>query len=77
MTAVRRYAGLSLAREVAGLRGPGHHRRDVPADGRDLEVMAGDSLDPAKFAPVAARVRETVGQRLARQDVAARLAALG
>jgi NTE family protein len=77
VTAVRRFASLSLAREVAGLRSRGIDVVTCQPTARDLEAMAGDSLDPAKFAPVAARVRETVGQRLARQDVAERLAALG
>jgi len=74
--ALRRYAGLSLAREVAGLRARGITVVTFQPTARDLEVMTGDSLDPAKFAPVSARVRETVGQRLARRDVAARLVAL-
>jgi NTE family protein len=76
-SALRRFAGLSLAREVAGLRAKGITVVTFQPTAHDLEVMVGDSLDPAKFAPVSARVRETVGQRLARQDVAARLAALG
>ena len=77
MTAVRRFAGLSLAREVTALRARGITVVTFQPTARDLEVMVGDSLDPAKFAPVSARVRETVGQRLARGDVADRLAALG
>ncbi len=76
-SALRRYAGLSLAREVAGLRAKGITVVAFQPTARDLEEMVGDSLDPAKFAPVSARVRETVGQRLARPDVAERLAALG
>jgi NTE family protein len=75
-SALRRYAGLSLRREVAGLRARGIAVITFRPTARDLEVMVGDSLDPAKFWPVAARVRETVGQRLARHDVATRLAAL-
>ncbi len=77
MSAVRRFASLSLAREVSGLRAKGIPVVVFQPTARDLEVMAGDSLDPAKFAPVSARVRETVRQRLARQDVADRLGALG
>ena len=43
----------------------------------DLEIMAGDSLDPRKFAPVAAAAEESTRRRLARADVRERLAALG
>ena len=76
-SALRRFAGLSLAREVAGLRARGITVVAFQPTARDLDVMVGDALDPAKFAPVSARAHETVGQRLARRDVAARLAALG
>lgn len=74
--AIRQFARLSLAREVAALRG-----RRVPVltfqpTADDLDVMAGDSLDPAKLAPVLERVQATATARLRRPDVAARLAAL-
>ena len=76
-SALRRVATLSLAREVAGLRSKGITVLTFQPTAADLEVMAGDSLDPRKFRPVAARVLETASRRLARADVAARLAALG
>jgi NTE family protein len=75
--AMRHVARLSLAREVAGLRA-----RRIPVvafqpTAADLEVMAGDSLDPRKFAPVAAVAEASARRRLARADVRERLAALG
>jgi predicted acylesterase/phospholipase RssA len=42
----------------------------------DLEVMGGDALDPANFAPVATRSLETTARRLATRDVRQRLAVL-
>ena len=42
----------------------------------DLEVMAGDSLDPAKFAPVCERAVETTKRRLPRTDVRSTLGLL-
>ncbi len=42
----------------------------------DIEVMGGDSLDPAKLAPVCERVLETTTHRLARSDVHDRLTAV-
>lgn len=76
-TAIRQIARLSLAREAAGLRG-----RQIPVlafqpTAADLEVMAGDSLDPRKFAPVAAAAEASTRRRLGRADVRERLAALG
>jgi len=73
---IRQIARLSLAREVAGLRG-----RRIPVvafqpTAADLELMAGDSLDPRKFAPVAAAAEASTRRRLARADVRERLAAL-
>ena len=74
---MRQVARLSLAREVAGLRG-----RRIPVvtfqpTTTDLELMAGDSLDPRKFGPVAASAEASTRRRLARADVRDRLAALG
>lgn len=73
--AMRQIARLSLAREVAALRA---HEIPVVAfqpTAADLEVMGGDSLDPAKLAPVCERVLETTSNRLARSDVRDRLTA--
>ena len=53
-TAMRQIARLSLAREVAALRGRGIPVVAFQPTAADLEIMAGDSLDPRKFAPVAA-----------------------
>jgi NTE family protein len=76
-TAIRQIARLSLAREAAALRG-----RQIPVvafqpTAADLEVMGGDSLDPHKFAPVAAAAEASTRRRLARADVRERLAVLG
>ena len=76
-TAMRQIARLSLAREVAALRGRGIPVVVFQPTAADVAVMAGDSLDPAKFAPVAARAEETTRQRLARADVRERLAPIG
>ena len=50
--AMRQIARLSLAREVAALRGRGIPVVAFQPTAADLEVMGGDSLDPAKLAPV-------------------------
>jgi NTE family protein len=71
---IRQIARLSLAREVAGLRRQGIEVMTFQPTAADLEVMNGDALDPAKLAPVSARVTETMRQRLSRADVRARLA---
>jgi NTE family protein len=76
-TAVRQFARLTLAREIAVLRARGIPVVVFQPTAVDIEVMAGDSLDPAKFAPVAARAEETTRRRLARDDVRERLARLG
>ena len=62
---MRQFARLSLASEVAGLRG-----RRIPVvvfqpTASDLEVMSGDALDQRKVAPVCERVQRNVGARLA------------
>jgi NTE family protein len=74
---LRHIARLSLAREVAGLRGKGIPVVAFQPGVADVEVMAGDSLDPTKFGPVAARAAETTARRLARPDVRERFAVLG
>jgi NTE family protein len=76
-SAVRSFARLSLGRELHGLRAKGIPVVAFRPTAADVEVMAGDSLDPAKFAPVAARAHETTARRLARGDLRDRLAALG
>jgi NTE family protein len=76
MAMMRQYARLSLAREVAGLRARGIPVVTFQPTSAELEVMSGDSLDPANFAPVAAQTLETTTRRLARSDVRQRLAAL-
>ena len=73
---IRQIARLSLAREVAALRRQGIEVITFQPTAADLEVMNGDALDPAKLAPVCARVTETARQRLSRADVRARLAPL-
>jgi NTE family protein len=76
MRAVRQFARLSLAREVSGLRARGIPVVTFQPTAAELEVMSGDSLDPASFAPVATQTVETTTRRLARRDVRDRLAAL-
>jgi NTE family protein len=76
LTAMRQIARLSLAREIAALRTRGIPVVAFQPGVADLDVMLGDSLDPSKFGPVAARVVETTAHRLARADVRDRLAAL-
>jgi NTE family protein len=73
---IRQIARLSLAREVEGLRRRGIEVITFQPTAADLEVMNGDALDPAKLAPVSARVTETTRQRLSRADVRARLVRL-
>ena len=73
---MRQIARLSLAREVAGLRGRGIPVVTFQPGPADLAVMAGDALDPDKMAPVCRQVLESMGRRLARADVKVRLAAL-
>jgi NTE family protein len=73
---MRQFARLSLAREVAGLRGRGIPVMVFHPTAADLEVMTGDALDQRKVAPVCERVLETVSARLARQDVTDRLGPL-
>jgi NTE family protein len=76
--ALRQIARLALAREVAHLRSRGITVVAFQPTADDLEVMAGDALDPTKVAPVATRSFETTSHRLARSDVRDRiLAALG
>jgi len=75
-TAMRQIARLSLAREAAALRGMGIPVMAFQPTAADLEVMAGDSLDPRRFAPVAAAAEASTRRRLARADVRERLAAL-
>jgi NTE family protein len=77
LTAMRRIARLSLAREVAALRARGIPVVTFQPGVGDLDVMLGDSLDPSKFGPVAARVVESTARRIGRADVRERLAVLG
>ncbi len=74
--AIRRIAQLSLVREVAALRGRGIPVLVFQPTAADLEVMAGNALDPAKLGPVCRRAGETTRRRLARADVRDRLAVL-
>lgn len=76
LNAMRQIARLSLARELVVLRGRGIPVVVFQPTANDVAVMAGDSLDPAKFAPVAAAAEESTRRRLARADVRERLAAL-
>jgi NTE family protein len=76
LSAMRQIARLSLAREVAGLRARGIPVVAFQPTAGDVAVMAGDSLDPAKFAPVAASAEASTRRRLARDDVRERLARL-
>jgi NTE family protein len=74
--AIRQLARLALAREVAALRARGVPVvvfRPTPAE---LALMDGDTLDPAKFAPVAASAASSTRRRLARGDVREHLAVL-
>jgi NTE family protein len=73
---IRQVARLSLGREVVRLRRMGIQVMTFQPTAADVEVMNGNALDPAKLAPVSARVGETTRRRLARADVRARLAAL-
>ena len=73
--AIRHIARLSLAREVAAMRARGIPVVTFQPTAADIEVMGGDSLDPAKLAPVCERVLETTTHRLARSDVRERLTA--
>ncbi len=74
--ALRHIARLSLAREVAALRGRGITVMTFQPTAADLAVMGSDSLDPAVAAPVARQVRATTRARLDRADVRERLAVL-
>ena len=74
--ALRHIARLSLAREVAALRGRGITVMTFQPTAADLEVMGSDSLDPAVAGPVARQVRATTRARLDRADVRERLAVL-
>ena len=74
--AMRQIARLSLAREVAALRGAGIPVVAFQPVAADVAVMGGDALDPAKLAPVCERVFESAVHRLARADVRDRLAAV-
>lgn len=74
--AMRQIARLSLAREVAGLRGRGITVMAFQPTAADIAEMGNDSLDPAVMGPVARKVRETTAARLSRSDVKQRLAAL-
>ena len=76
MSALRQIARLSLDREVAALRARRIPVMTFQPTAVELEVMSGDPLDPANFAPVATQTAETTARRLARQDVRQRLAAL-
>jgi NTE family protein len=76
MSALRQITRLSLAREVAGLRARAIPVVTFQPTAAELEVMGGDALDPANFAPVAMQALETTARRLARRDVRHRLAAL-
>lgn len=75
-TAMRQIARLSLAREVAGLRGRGIPVVAFQPTAADVAEMGNDALDPTVMGPVARRVRATTAARLARTDVRERLAAL-
>jgi NTE family protein len=77
LSAMRQIARLSLAREVAALKARGIPVVAFQPTATDVAVMAGDSLDPAKFAPVAASAEASTRRRLARADVRERLAGLG
>jgi NTE family protein len=74
--AVRRFARLSLAREAAKLRRAGIPVVAFSPSAADLEVMAGDALDPRKQPPVCTSAQATTRRRLQRADVRRRLAAL-
>ena len=73
---MRQIARLSLAREVAALRGRGITVMAFQPTSADLAEMGNDALDPSIIGPVARRVRATTAARLARSDVQDRLAAL-
>lgn len=75
-TAMRQIARLSLAREVSGLRARGIPVVAFQPTATDVALMAGDSLDPRKFAPVAASAEQSTRRRLARSDLRERLSAL-
>jgi len=70
---MRQFARLSLGREVAGLRARGIPVVTFQPSAADLAVMRGDSLDPAKLAPVCTQVRASTNRRLARPEFTARL----
>jgi len=74
--AMRQVVRLSLAREVAALRGRGITVMTFQPTAADLAEMGTDSLDPAVVGPVARQVRATTTARLSRTDVKDRLAAL-
>lgn len=74
--AMRQFARVSLAREVVRLRSHQVPVMVFQPTSADIEVMHGDALDPSKLAPVCERVYETASARLARPDVAERLALL-
>ncbi len=75
-SAMRQVVRLSLAREIAALRGRSITVMTFQPTAADLAEMGTDSLDPAVVGPVARQVRATTTARLSRADVKQRLAAL-